>query len=71
MNTATTYYSVGINGKWSNDAVSEEFYTGKGCIVQDSRTNGDKQVFLSSKLIATLFSKQSEQIAYLRAKRLI
>jgi hypothetical protein len=76
MQNETTYFSVGINGKWSNDSVPLSFFTNKGASVSDSRIEaeyqaGIKTLWIEGRNMGKLFPTQKGQIAYLQSKGLL
>jgi len=60
MKTAIKYYSVGINGSWTKEPAEESWFTSRGASIKESRSIGDKQMFVSGKMCGYLFSSQSE-----------
>jgi hypothetical protein len=74
--TEATYYTVGITGKWTNEAAPESFFTDRGGSVADSRIEsefqaGIKTLWIGGYNVAKLFPTQQAQISYLREKGLL
>jgi hypothetical protein len=76
MNNETQYFSVGINGKWTNESAPLSFFTGKGASVSDSRIEAEYQagikiLWIEGRNMGKLFPTQASQIAYLQTKGLL
>lgn len=57
----TKYYAVCMNKKsWSKDALTIESFEERGYKVQNSRLDGDMQVFMDGRPVALLFKSKAE-----------
>lgn len=57
----TKYYAVCMNKKsWSKDTLTVESFEQRGYKVQNSRLDGDMQVFMDGYPVALLFKSKTE-----------
>ncbi|WP_415907109.1 hypothetical protein [Oleiharenicola sp. Vm1] len=73
--TDPTYYSVGRNGTWTTEPAPASFFTSRGATISPSRIHpedsGIMTLWIDGTNAGTLFPKQEDQIAHLRAHGLL